>query len=250
MRNTMAMSSLGVVIYGSSLSKRKRISHFARQLDVQELRVLNNHAPTQQADELLGSNRHFEFSGYRALCDQISGEGPFIILNDTLWVNRWVGGWRRLLSRVTENQSTTLVYGDVRVEGGRIPERPNTYLASWVFVLPNRNALEQFAASLDAVMHHNYPPPSPEYARYLHRWFEPRWFGGWHGVRTPETIARKQHCIRMEHALSAHMLTNGLSLQSLGQTQPVFYALLRLVDRLRTLWHRLRTLRQTSKNPA
>jgi hypothetical protein len=236
------MSSLGVVIYGSTPTKRQRIAAMAKKLGFANLHVLNNHSASLQLDEISGSNQHYEFSGYRELCRHFTGEGPFVILNDTLWVNRWVGGWRSLLRSALKHTKSNAVWGDVRIEGGEIPERPNTYLASWVFVIPNREVLNQFADSLDDVMHDSYPPPSPAYQGYLDRWFAPRWYGGWHGVRSEEALARKRHCIRMEHALSALLSEKNLPLCSLGENRSLFYSFVRLVDRSLTFLRRLKAI--------
>lgn len=209
----------------------------AKRISADHVFVLNNHSASVEADEIAGNNQFYEFSGYRELCDRFSGEGPFVILNDTLWVNRWVRGWSKLLRSF--QQKNNGVYGDIRIENGEIPERPNTYLASWVFVLPNREVLDQFIASLDAVMHDTYPEPSKAYRQYIDRWFAPRWYAGWHGVRSKEALSRKLHCIRMEHALSKVLLEKGLTLHSVGENRPLFYAILRIADRSYTLWKRI-----------
>lgn len=236
------MYSLGVVIYGSNPKKRRCISALAARISAEHVLVVNNHSASVQAGEIAGSNQFYEFSGYRELCDRLTGEGPFIILNDTLWVNRWVGGWRSLLRSALKYTKSNAVWGDVRIEGGEIPERPNTYLASWIFVIPNREVLNLFADSLDAVMHHRYPPPSPAYQTYLDRWFAPRWYGGWHGVRSEEALARKRHCIRMEHALSAVLAEKNLPVRPLGENRALFYALVRLADRNLTFLQRLKAI--------
>jgi hypothetical protein len=236
------MSSLGVVIFGSTSVKRRNIAALSKHLGVTDLHILNNDKASLQEDEISGNNLFYEFSGYYELCRHFTGEGPFVILNDTLWVNRLVGGWQTLLRSAIRQINGNGVWGDLRVEGGVIPERPNTYLASWIFVIPNREVLSQFAASLSVVMHDAYPPPSPAYKVYLDRWFVPRWYGGWHGVRSNESLARKLQCIRMEHTLSAVITEKGLRVHALGEKRSLFYALLRLIDRSYTFFKRLKAI--------
>ena len=230
-------AELGWVIYGSSPTKRRQMRRWEQWLATEKSLILNNNSDWRKDDELAGNNKNYEFSAYRQLCDLFSSEGPFIIVNDTLFTNHWRLAWAKLCKRAVQGMyvDQMVVYGDVRIEGGVVPERPNTYLASWIFILPNRQALRQFSLLLDDVMLQPMPEPSPSYRKYLEEWINPPvWYKGWHGKRTNQTIHRKIACVMIEHSVTKKMPDFGLRLQSLGTFNVILYALIRVVDRLVT----------------
>lgn len=233
-------AELGWVIYGSSPEKRRQMHRWEQWLAISQKSLIlnnNNSHSLQNDDEMAGNNQYFEFSAYRQLCDLFSGEGPFIIVNDTMFTNHWQWAWAKLCKRAVQKMphGQMVVYGDVRIEGGTIPERPNIYLASWIFIIPDRHVLRQFSLLLDSVMLQRLPDPSPSYRRYIDEWIHPPvWYKGWHGQRNQEAINRKIRCVVMEHLLSKRLAEYGLRLQNLGQFRKILYALVRIVDRLVT----------------
>ncbi|MFZ4465266.1 MAG: hypothetical protein ACOYN5_15580 [Bacteroidales bacterium] len=231
------MISTGIVVYGDSAPLLKSMTQWKQSFGESPLCVVNNHPTLRSPQELDGDNSHFEFSAYRILCEKLEGDGPFIIANDTLFRNHWQKGWAKMLRLAIRRMdvSVNIVWGDIRRDGNSIPERPDPFLASWIFVIPNRAVLKQFAEVLDDLCNTELPEPSPAYASFLTWWTAPaRRFRGWHGARTPEDIARKVRCIRLEHALSKSLPAAGLPIRSLGTLAPLQYAFLRIVDRLRT----------------
>ncbi|MFN3530372.1 MAG: hypothetical protein ACK417_10675 [Bacteroidia bacterium] len=199
--------------------------------------LINNQTSALMAEEIAGDNSQYEFSGYRKACELFESDGPFLIANDTLFKTHDQKSWQALIrSFLAKMPADELaVWGDIRSDGNALLERPDPFLASWIFILPNRRALELFRSCLQQLLDTERQADSREYAEFLDAWVNQRkLFGGWHGLRNEENISRKKHCIRLEHALSRALAANELPLRSLGAYFPVRYRLLRWRDRLRT----------------
>lgn len=229
---------LALVIYGADERQRRRMASFTKRWQF-ELLLLNNRLEHEVEGALAGDNSHFEFSAYLKACRQLQGEGPFVIANDTLFKNHYPVGWGLLLTRALarlplHEQS---VWGDIRRDGSALAERPDPFLASWIFVLPNRAALGTFEQALSEILQKPLLPPSEAYQVFLNAWtMQGGWFSGWHGEPSPSELARKQYAIRLEHALSKALSANQLPIKSLGELVPILYFSLRIIDRLRTRW--------------
>lgn len=239
------MTSIGLVVYGNSAKWQQQIAGLKKDLQPTQLLVVNNDHQNCHPEEIRGDNSSFEFSAYAQLGSLLEGDGPFVIANDTLFKTHWQRGWTKLLQKaITQMDRHELaVWGDIRTDGDDIPERPVLFLASWIFVLPNRQSLEAFTQILSELCATKMQEPSPAYALFLHWWTSPsRRLRGWHGPRTAENLQRKIRSIRLEHALSTAFHQNHLPIHSLGQFSPLAYKFLRLFDRLRTRLDSLKSL--------
>lgn len=239
------MISIGLVVYGNSAVWQGRIASFQKKLQPYQLLVVNNDHKNCRPQEIKGDNTSYEFSAYVQLCSLMEGDGPFIIANDTLFKTHWQWGWTKLLQKAVQkiDKNELSVWGDIRTDGDSIPERPALFLASWIFVLPNRKSLETFQQILTTLCKAKMPEPSAAYADFLAWWTSPsRRLRGWHGPRTAENLDRKIRSIRLEHALSTALHQNQLHIHSLGKFTPIAYKLLRLFDRLRTRLDSLKSL--------
>lgn len=227
------------IIYESNPEKRKRIQAMNEQLKAKQQLIVNNAGHAILADEILGSNSDFEFSGYLEAIAHFTGEGPFLLVNDTLLLTHWLPGWTKLFKRAQRSPEffpAATVAGDIRWEEVIIPERPIPYLSSWVFWCNDRQALLHLEHALRKVIAQDMKPPSVVYQNYLDRWFQPSSaFSGWHGELNSNTYHRKLRCVRLEHALSLALAENK-PLRSLGELAPNSYWLLRIIDRFRTRW--------------
>lgn len=227
-------AKLGWVIYESTPAKRAKMQAWAERVGVSEQLIVNNHAASKAADEWAGSNEAFEFSAYLQLAQAFTGEGPFVLLNDTLFRNHHGTAWAVLTQKCLQSPSDGVIWGDIRIEKGDIPERPKVFLASWIFVIPNRKQLNVFIQVLQSVLHQKHQP-SAAYEAYLKAWLQPGpWYKGWHGGNDPQAIARKRAAVQWEHGLSRELRAAGCQLRSMGLHQPLLYAFIRLHDRLVT----------------
>lgn len=233
--NAFKESMLGWVLYPSTPQKRMRMERWAKSTGVTKQSIVNNHKPSLAKDEQLGSNAAYEFSAYLQLIDSFEGNGPFVLVNDTLFKNHWRWAWGILVKKAAANISGEVICGDIRLENGDIDERPNVFLASWIFIIPNRSQLTLFKQVLSKVLEEPCSTPSPAYNNYLEAWLQPsRWYKGWHGLVDANAVARKRASIQWEHALSKKLMESGVHLQSIGQHSALLYMLTRAHDRFVT----------------
>ena len=229
---------IGVVTYGHFDGLEEGIKQLKTCFGNARISVLNNKPNAAIPSEIQGSYAHYEFSGYLEMCESFTGTGPFVIVNDTLFKTHYTVGWLRLLKRamIQLNKDTVTVYGDIRWDGPAYAERPNPFLASWLFVLPNVHTLEVFKQSLAEILNEPASLGSEAYQAFLHAWIFPKGkLSGWHGgAKDEHAQIRKERCIRLEHRLSTVLPQHGLPLTSLGSFSPFFYMILRGMDRLNT----------------
>jgi hypothetical protein len=200
--------------------------------------VVNNRAGEAGVGEIQGHNRQYEFGGYLTVCECMEGEGPFVIMNDTLFRTHNKRGWLGLLKQMPVLDVEGLVlYGDIRRDGNDLMERPNPFLASWIFVVPNRASLEALTEGLKVILMEEERPLSPDYEQFLDHWLNPkRFWGGWHGKKGEDELMRKRQCVLWEHRLNRWLLDAGVELRSVGEWNPGKYNWLRILDRLKTRW--------------
>lgn len=229
---------IGVITYGHFDGLEEGIKKLKTCFGNARISVLNNMPNAARPSEIQGSYAHYEFSGYLEMCESFTGTGPFVIVNDTLFKTHYTVGWLRLLKRamIQLNKDTVTVYGDIRWDGNAHAERPNPFLASWLFVLPNAHTLDVFKQSLAEILNEPTSLGSEAYQAFLHAWIFPKGkLSGWHGgAKDEHARIRKERCIRLEHRLSTVLPQHGLPLTSLGSFSPFFYMILRGMDRLNT----------------
>lgn len=237
-QTTAANVELAWLIYGSSPEKRQLMQQWSAELGISRVHIANNHPKLFEADELRGTNESYEFSAYEQLLQELKGDGPYLLVNDTLFRNHGHQLWGRLVKQALQRPGQyPTVWGDWRSESIVFPEKPAQYLASWIFLIPDRATLTSFRACLHQIMHEPLPEASTAYQTYITKWLQSdKWFSGWHGPSDATTLQRKQRTVRLEHALSLEMRARGLEYKSLGHFAPLFYHWIRLYDRVRTRW--------------
>lgn len=240
MKRVKGSTEWGMVVFGKP-------AQFNRYFISRSVRVLNNDTKQPHFGEP-GNNRYFEFGGYLDLMERFQTEGPYVLVNDTLFSHHHTGAWMYFIDKITDSISKhpkgLCVFGDIRRDGGDIPERPDPFLASWLFIIPNRDSLEVLKARLRAVLARQVPVTfSPSYEEFLNSWLKTKsiWTG-WQGRATEANVLRKRQCIYWEHALSKELALAGVDLISAGSFHPMLYACIRVYDRLWNRWKALKTL--------
>ena len=238
MKRVQEITEWGLVVLGKP-------ARFDRYFGDRLVRVVNNDRD-KPGFGVPGHNRQFEFGGYLEVMEGFQTEGPYVVVNDTLFGNHHTGSWLYLINtiaeRILEEPQRLCVVGDIRWDGVGIPERPDPFLASWLFIIPNRDSLEVIKACLRAVLAREVPAVfSPSYEAFLNSWLKTKsiW-SGWQGRATEANVVRKRQCIYWEHALSKELALAGVDLISAGRYHRGLYAGIRLYDRLWNRWKALK----------
>lgn len=226
---------VGIVVYGASPSGLHRLRRWASDVGAGQCVIIENKAGAATHGVFQGDNQYSEFSAYLQLCGLFGGDGPYLIVNDTLVRTHWTHGWARLCRKVLRGKlDEHAIIGDIRNDGDHIAGKPSVYLASWIFIIPSRKALDAYRAALEQALIHPETLPSA-YNQWLDRWLNPGTLsGGWHRQAGEAEKRRKRFCIITEHRLSQLLSAHGLRLVSAGRFNPVLYFLIRLADRLKT----------------
>ena len=205
------------LIYRSSPLKRQQCMAFSLALGFRSEKVyfVNNDCYTlDRENEIAGDNRNFEFSGYVKALEQFSGEGPWLLVNDSLWAHHSVSGWKQILqdwlktmqSQKRKSAVVEGIWGDLRHDGLAIDIKEGSFLASWIFGISGHHAKSTIHHSLLQVLEEGTVPGSPEYADYFKKWLRlPWWRGGWYGPLDEGALNRKFLCLQWEHRWSRHL---------------------------------------------
>lgn len=229
---------VGFVLYGSTLDKRAKIAEVTQRLGGALTYLVNNHSGSCREDEIKGSNLSFEFSAYLDLLREFKGSGPFILVNDTIFRNHATSLWVQLLeSGLHSGVRYPEILGDIRIEKVHFEEKDRKYLASWIFLIPDRVSLEVFIEVLDELISKKLNAPSSAYQHYIVDWLNRNSiFSGWHGPKDQQTLMRKELTVRLEHELSKRLVHRGIALSSFGRRSPIMYQVTRGYDRVKTRW--------------
>jgi|TARA_B100001063_G_scaffold184930_1_gene174635 hypothetical protein len=229
---------IGIITYGEEFDFEKISKIFKKHFSNAKILVINNKKDYAKAPQIQGTNKDYEFSGYLELSNCFSSSGPYLIFNDTLFTSHFTKGWIWLICKfiLVNNNCKNYIYGDLRFDGTKYEERPNPFLASWLFVIPNYETLKKFQFNLKYSLDNRLISTSKGYEEFLNQWISPKSkFSGWHGESYCElTKARKKRSIIIEHRLSRVLKMNGIEIKSIGVNNPIFYQLLRIVDRVKT----------------
>ena len=224
------------VSHGLTLQELMRWEALATSLRAKHWRVYDTGIPafdakTSEVSEV--SNSHYEFGGYLAGSLGVQSEGPYVIVNSTVFQTRSLWAWKWILR--SSNGFKAPIYGDATPSPDPyIEEIPHPYYASWIFLVRDREALKAFSDALDRVLGTVTPKPSPAYAAYLQRWLEPRSrLYGWHGTKTSKALARKKQTIQWEHRLSKELVPLGI--QSFSKYSP-WHAMAQFLDKIHRHW--------------
>jgi hypothetical protein len=171
---------IGIVTFGSLTALDSGINTLKRKFPQADVSVINNKPGDATINQIQGNNNNYEFGAYLDLAKSWSspeqntgvtpgGLGPFLIVNDTLFQTHYTKGWLDMVGRSIANcpMETVAVYGDIRRDGSSCEERPDPFLASWFFLLPNQLSLSQFRLSLEHLLAESPPQLSPGYADFI-----------------------------------------------------------------------------------
>lgn len=228
----------GMVMFSEQGGWKKEIDQVKCAFPNAKSYLINNKSGQAAAGEYQGNNLQFEFGGYLQLTElMLLHEGPYLILNDTLFRTHHTRGWLQFLSSKAAQwtEFNNVIMGDIRKDGSQFVERPNPFLASWIFVIPNKDTLLGFQDALKKTIISDVDLMSSEYREFLNGWVLPKSkLRGWHGVKDSMAIDRKRRCVFWEHTLSKLLLNDGVDLIGFDHWSKCRYQQLRVVDRFNT----------------
>lgn len=221
------MEVLGVA-YHWTPARQAQWQRWADRLGAQ-LTLLHTHPDRADQATYVG-NTHFEFTGYAAAARHAQTDGPYVVVNDTLFRSHASGLWANWLLAASSSLHASGVFCDVYPAPRERPaEIPDPYASSWIFYLPTRADLETLSAAVQWVVSQPAAEPSPSYRAFLDRWLNHPVPGvGYQGPRTPEDLARKRQTIVWEHVLSQLLATSN-QLRAFSGTR---YKILRFIDKI------------------
>lgn len=224
---------IAVVKYGNFNATNDQIRSWSKSLQCDTPIIVNNHEQSLTVDEIKGDNSLYDFSGYAIAIKAFKTEGPYLLVNDTLFKHHIPFFWRNIIRRIKHIKlDTPSVWGDHRKENISFPEKDKLYLASWIFYIPDRASLQLLEQTLETAIQKMNEPVSAAYQQYIDQWLlQPTLFRGWSGNMNEEAYARKNRAIRIEHRWSKELSKAG-ALRSFQQVYPL-YGLIRLMERLK-----------------
>ncbi len=224
------------VSHGLTLQELFRWESLAKSLGANPWQVYDTGTPAFDAkinEVTVVSNSHYEFGGYLAGVHRVKTEGPYVILNSTVFQSHSLALWGGILR--SPKAILAPIYGDATPSPDtHIAEIPHPYYSSWIFLIRDRQALKAFTDALEHTLCQVSSEPSQAYAAYLDRWLHPRnRFYGWHGPKTLQAIQRKKQTVRWEHLLSAELATLGI--ESFQARSP-WHPMAQIADKFKRHW--------------
>ena len=196
------------VSHGLTLHQLSRWEELANSLGAEHWHIYDTGFPDIDAKTnqvTVVPNNQFEFGGYLAGAQSVQTEGPYVILNSTVFQTRSLWAWKRIIREYP--RCVAPLYGDATPSPDTgIVEIPHPYYASWIFLIRDKKILTDFIRVVEQVLNITPLEFSASYESYLNRWLKPssRLYG-WHGVKTPNALARKMQTIKWEHRLSKEL---------------------------------------------
>jgi hypothetical protein len=223
---------IAIIKYGENYADNQTIRDWCKKLGCHNPIIINNKTSHLLSNEIAGDNSCYEFSAYKMALSKFKGEGPFLIVNDSLFKHHLPAAWAQMVKKANQLKvPAPSVWGDQRKEDVSFPEKEKEFLASWIFYIPDRASLQTFQKALDEAIASVDLPLSPGYKGYIDQWLNgKKWLRGWKGPMDDETYKRKLLSIRLEHGLSKSLSSHGV-MRSFGQIT-MLYRITRWAERM------------------
>ena len=226
----------GLLTYNGNPRLVKSWKRWARR-GVSDVAIVVDTGDKPLPEAISVSNEHYEFGGYLELAKRLGEihDGPYFIANDRLFYKRFCHGWTWLLRRRDLFDTGCYVMGDVHDEKIEAPELNNPYLSSWIFYIPDRWTLNKFIEACEKLIATPFDKTreSQAYREFMERWLNGPQRSRYRGNRQPNALARKARTIRMEHALSAHLIGHGVFIRRMPGYSWIFRGMDKVINRIR-----------------
>ena len=230
---------VGYVTFLGKDQKRPPIQQWLKPLIPFQLNTINNY-PNGCVDlEIQGHNQIQDLGAYLSLCQQFKGDGPYLLINDTLFTNHISWAWKYFIKLWLKHNSNQFdansILGDIRTPSNPPQELPSHYLASWIFVIPNKTVLTTFSNQLNHAIHNSSKNTlSASYQSYLTNFLNGDVFRGWHKIVDESKKNQKKECYIVEHQLNRLLLEANVQLHSLQEGNSTMGLFIRTIERIYT----------------
>jgi hypothetical protein len=230
---------VGFVTFLDKEQKRPPVQKWLLSLFPFKLYTINNYQGGCIDSEIQGHNQLQDLGAYLSLCEQFTGDGPYLLINDTLFTNHISWAWKYYVKLWQKYNSNLLeinsVWGDIRKPNNPPQEIPSHYLASWIFIIPNKTVLTTFSSQLSSAIHDSAKNPmSVSYQSYLTNFLNGNVFRGWHKIVEKTKKDQKMECYIVEHKLNRLLLESNIQLHSLQEVKPILGLFIRTIERIFT----------------
>jgi hypothetical protein len=229
---------VGFVTYRKQGQKQRPIEYWLQSLFNYQLTIINNFPEAAIPPETQGHNQLQDLGAYSTLCNQFKGDGPYLIINDTLFSHHFSWAWqlfiKRWLKQQTEPLQSNTIWGDIRKPNNPPKLLPPEYLASWIFIIPNRTALLNFSTQLKLSLENTPLEFDLEYHAYLEKFINGNVFRGWHKIVDENEKTKKKNCYFVEHKLNWLLLETNTQLKPIYKSNSFFAFTIRNLERIHT----------------
>lgn len=157
------------------------------------------------------NNDYFEFGAYHEALQHVRSDGPYLLVNNTVFRTRSVFLWKQVLRGIPTTDLAPF-YGDGTPRPRpHLADIPDPYYSSWIFLIRDKEALRVFTDAIAQSLPQCLEERTDSYRAYVNAWLQPKnRLSGWHGPKSKEHLARKEKTIVWEHALSTELVKHGI----------------------------------------
>jgi hypothetical protein len=233
---TQTKLEVGFVTYSNSSRTSAELKKWLENIPTSFVHIVNNYPNRASPQEIQGHNKYQDIGAYPLLISQFKSKGPYLIINDTLFVNHSPTLWKIAIKYWMKcpYPDKNTIWGDIRHSNTPFNEIPNTYLASWIFLIPSKEELNIFNELLLKSLENTPLQWSTEYNNYLNKFLNGNLFKGWHKIEQSDAKILKKQCYFLEHTISKRLLNHNIQLQPITKQKIYLYNLIRIIDRLNT----------------
>ena len=229
---------VGFVTYRRQGQKQSPIESWLQNLLSYKLLIVNNFPESAIAPEIQGNNLFQDLGAYTTLCKQFTGDGPYLLINDTLFNHHFSWAWqifiRQWLKQNAETLQSNTIWGDIRKPNNPPEFLPPIYLASWIFIIPNRTTLLNFLTQLELSLENPNPEFNLEYSTFLNKFLNGNILNGWHKIVNESEKAMKKKCYFVEHKLNRLLLETNTQIKPIYNSNSFFSFTIRYLERIHT----------------
>ena len=232
-----------LVAYDFDYRKQKLWDAFLKRSGlINSKQIVIDNCPKENSMAIRGSNEFYEFSGYLEGLEKVGSKDldKIFLFNDTLFEHHATNMWANFLKNISPERGG--VYGDGRVEAVLWDGLPLKILASWHFLLNEKDNIQGFKELLEDVLADFNKPLviDDAYKLYREKYLSGGIFNGYTlsgKLNNEKDFLRKKKCIDTEHRLGRALKKKGKMIFYSGFK----YRFIHLMDRYLSFYRRFKS---------